>query len=258
MTKEVNVKYDCRVDSRIAHSYSVIEKDYYMSKEFVKKELVPLLLRIGVLAVIFVAVAINYDRLVNIDVRALVDAAPGEALAIAIAVGIFGLKGFTFVIPAMLIYVSVGMAFDTVTAVLISLAGIALEVAVTYWLGRALGGDYVTRLLSKVKGGDKILGMKNTSKFSTVFVVRLVALPIDFSSLFFGSMKLPFLRYLLFSVLGIAPRVVLFTLLGDGIYEIIPMHLLLKLVLIILPVAAIGFVIRWVIARKKKAAKAKE
>ena len=226
-----------------------------MNKESVKKEILPLLLRMGVLAVIFIAVALNYDRLVNLDVRALVAAAPGEALAVAVAVGIFGLKGLTFVIPAMLVYVSVGMAFDTVTAIIISLAGIALEVAVTYWLGRALGGEYVTKLLKKVKGGDKILGMKNTSGFSTVFVVRLIALPIDFSSLFFGSMKTPFFRYVLFSVLGIAPRVVAFTLLGDSVYEHIPMPLIIKAVLILVPVAAVAFIIRWLVARKKKAAK---
>ncbi len=222
-----------------------------MDKSFVKKELVPLVLRLAVLAAIFVAVALNYDRLVNLDVRALVAAAPNEAAAIAVGIAIFGLKGFTFVIPAMLIYVSVGMAFDLGTALFISLCGIALEVAVTYWLGRALGGDYVTRLLGKVKGGDKVLGMKNKSKFSTVFVARLVALPIDFSSLLFGSMKIPFVRYLLFSVVGIAPRVILFTKLGDGIYDVIPMHLILKAVLIALPIAAAVFVVRWLIKRKK-------
>lgn len=222
-----------------------------MDKSFVKKELVPLVLRLAVLAAIFVAVALNYDRLVNLDVRALVAAAPNEAAAIAVGIAIFGLKGLTFVIPAMLIYVSVGMAFDLGTALFISLCGIALEVAVTYWLGRALGGDYVTRLLGKVKGGDKVLGMKNKSKFSTVFVARLVALPIDFSSLLFGSMKIPFVRYLLFSVVGIAPRVILFTKLGDGIYDVIPMHLILKAVLIALPIAAAVFVVRWLTKRRK-------
>lgn len=222
-----------------------------MDKSFAKKELVPLLLRLAVLATIFIAVAINYDRLINLDVRALVAAAPGEAAAIAVAIAIFGLKGLTFVIPAMLVYVSVGMAFDLGTALFISLCGIALEVAVTYWLGRALGGDYVAKLLGKVKGGDKVLGMKNKSKFSTVFFARLFALPIDFSSLLFGSMKIPFVRYLIFSVVGIAPRVILFTTLGDGIYEIIPMHLILKAVLIVLPVVAAVFVVRWLIKRKK-------
>lgn len=223
-----------------------------MDKSFVKKELVPLLLRLALLVAIFAAVALNYDKLVNLDVRAIVDAAPNKIGAAAIAVSIFGLKGFTFIIPAMLIYVSVGMAFDTGTALLISLVGIALEVTVTYWLGRVLGGDYVTKLLGKVKGGDKVLGMKDKSKFSTVFVARLIALPIDFSSLLFGSMKLPFFRYLILSVVGIAPRVILFTLLGEGANRFLPKDLLLKAVLIALPLVAIIFVVRWLIKHKSK------
>ena len=84
-----------------------------MNKTFVKKELVPLLLRLTLLVGIFVAVALNYDKLVNIDVRSIVDAVPSKVGAVAIAISIFGLKGFTFIIPAMLIYLSVGMAFDT-------------------------------------------------------------------------------------------------------------------------------------------------
>ncbi len=223
-----------------------------MNKEFVKKELLPLVIRLLVLGGIFTAVATNYDKLVNIDVRALVNSASSEYLAAAVCVGVFALKGLTFVIPAMLIYVSVGMAFDIGTALFISLCGIALEVAVTYWLGRALGGDYVRRLLSKAKGGDKILNMKDSGKFSSLFVIRVLPVfPIDFASLFLGSIKLPFIRYLLISVLGIAPRVVLFTVLGDGIYEVFPMAMLLKIVLILLPVAATVFVVRWLVKRRK-------
>lgn len=223
-----------------------------MNKEFVKKELLPLVIRLLVLGGIFTAVATNYDKLVNIDVRALVNSASSEYLAVAVCIGVFALKGLTFVIPAMLIYVSVGMAFDIGTALFISLCGIALEVAVTYWLGRALGGDYVRRLLSKAKGGDKLLNMKDSGKFSSLFVIRVLPLfPIDFASLFLGSIKLPFIRYLLISVLGIAPRVVLFTVLGDGIYEVFPMDLLLKAVLVIIPIAAAVFVVRWLVKRRK-------
>ena len=222
-----------------------------MDKSFVKKELAPLLLRLALLVGIFAAVALNYDKLVNIDVRSIVDAVPNKIGAIAVGISIFGLKGFTFIIPAMLIYVSVGMAFDTGTAMFISLCGIALEVTVTYWLGRALGGDYVAKLLGKVKGGDKVLGMKDKSKFSTVFVARLVGLPIDFSSLLFGSMKLPFFRYMILSVVGIAPRVILFTLLGEGANRFLPKELLFKAVLVAIPVVAVVFVVRWLIKRKK-------
>ena len=198
------------------------------------------MLRLGVLAVLFTLVLINYDSLVNLDVRKIVEAAPGEAAAILVGMGIFVLKGFTFVIPAMLIYVSVGMAFDLSTALFISICGIALEVAVTYWLGRALGGEYVHKLIKKAKGGEKLLNMQDKSKFSSLFVIRLLPVfPIDFASLFLGSIKLPFVRYMLISVLGIAPRVIAFTLVGDKVYELFPMELLLKAVLCIVPVVAV-------------------
>ncbi len=224
-----------------------------MNKAFIKKELLPLIIRLGFLAAIFAAVALNYDRLVNLDVRALVSGAPSQAAAVIVAALIFVLKGFTFVIPAMLIYVSVGMAFDLATALCISLCGIAMEVAATYWLGRALGGEYVTKLIKKAKGGEKLLNMQDKSKFSSLFVIRfLPVFPIDFTSLFLGSIKLPFVKYLLVSVLGIAPRVIAFTAVGEGVYEIIPMDLLLKLVLIALPIAAVVFVVRWFIKRKKE------
>ncbi len=230
-----------------------------MNKEFINKELLPLIIRLIILAAIFTAVALNYDRLVNLDIRSIVEAAPSYTAAVIIAILIFLLKGFTFVIPAMLVYVSVGMAFDIGTAIFISIFGITLEVAAAYWLGRALGGEYVTRLIKKAKGGEKLLNMQDKSKFSSLFAIRfLPVFPIDFTSLFLGSIKLPFLKYLAVSVIGIAPRVILFTALGDGVYELIPMDLLLKAVLIILPAVALVFIIRWAVKQKKKEAETAE
>lgn len=230
-----------------------------MNKEFVKKELLPLLLRLVVLAVLFILVALNYDSLVNIDVRALMAGAPSEVAAIAVGIAIFLLKGLTFVIPAMLIYVSIGMAFDLGTALFISLCGIAVEVSVTYLLGRILGGEYVSRLIKKAKGGEKLMNMKDKSKFSSLLVIRLLPVfPIDFASLFMGSIKLPFVKYLIISVLGIAPRIIAFTLVGDSIYEFFPMDLLLKAVLVLVPVIAVVFVVMWIVKQKKKLRAEKE
>ncbi len=223
-----------------------------MDKKLDAKKIVSLVLRVAVAAAILIAVVLNYDRLTNLDIRAIVNSVPGTVAPIAIAIGIFGLKGMVCVIPAMLVYLSVGMAFDVGTALFISICGITLEVTVTYWLGRALGGEYVHKLLSKVKGGDKVLNMKDKGKFSTVFVARFCGIPIDFSSLLFGSMKLPFLPYMLVSVLGIAPRVIILTLLGDGVYKMLMNDLLPTALMIIVPVAAVVFVVRWLIIRKKK------
>ena len=210
------------------------------------------LLRVTVAMVIFVVAVIYYDELKNIDVRAIVEGSSSVAFAIATIWGIYFVKAVLFIIPASLIYISIGMAFDTPVACLISLVGIILEVTVTYYLGLFLGGDYVNKQLAKTKGGKKILDMKLNENFPTLLGIRaLPVFPIDFVSLFWGASKCRFPRYFVASVIGIMPRVILFTILGDGIYDYIPIHLIIKIVIICIPIGAIIYLIRHFVKLKK-------
>lgn len=220
-----------------------------------KKEILQAALKIAVALAVFIAVLCNYDTLTHLDMRTLAAAAPSLLAAILTVLGVYVLKGLVFVIPASLFYISVGMAFEPLTAVAVNLAGILLEVTVSYVFGRFLGGAYITKLLQSKKGGQRILEMQNKrSGAASVFVMRLLPVfPIDFVSLFLGGSKYPFVKYLLLSVAGIAPRVILFTLLGDTIYDYIPMRLIITLIVIAVPVAAIAVLIRMLYRRKKSA-----
>lgn len=203
------------------------------------------LLRVAVAMIIFVVAVIYYDELKNIDVRAIVEGSSSVYLAVATIWGVYLVKSVLFIIPASLIYISIGMAFSPVTACLISLVGIIIEVTGTYFLGRFLGGDYVEKLLRKSKGGQKILDMKLNDNFPALLGIRaLPVFPIDFVSLFWGASKCKFPRYFLASVIGIMPRVVLFTILGDGIYDYIPIHLIIKIVIFAIPVVSVVYLIR--------------
>lgn len=220
-----------------------------------KKEILQAALKIAVALAVFIAVLCNYDTLTHLDMRTLAAAAPSLLAAVLTVLGVYVLKGLVFVIPASLFYISVGMAFEPLTAVAVNLAGILLEVTVSYVFGRFLGGAYITKLLQSKKGGQRILEMQNKrSGAASVFVMRLLPVfPIDFVSLFLGGSKYPFVKYLLLSVAGIAPRVILFTLLGDTIYDYIPMRLIITLIVIAVPMAAIAVLIRMLYRRKKSA-----
>ncbi len=210
------------------------------------------LLRASVAMIIFVIAVINYEKLKNIDVRAIVDASSSVIFAILTIWGVYLVKSVLFIIPASLIYISIGMAFPTVNACLISLVGIILEVTVTYFLGLFLGGDYVNKLLAKSKGGRKILDAKINDNFPAFLVIRaLPVFPIDFVSLFWGASRAKFPRYFFASVIGIMPRVILFTILGDGIYDYIPIHLIIKIVIFAIPVGVAVYLIRHFIKMKK-------
>ena len=216
------------------------------------KETLKVLLRVAVAMIIFAAAVINYEKLKNIDIRQIVDASSNMIIAIGTIWGVYLVKSVLFILPASLIYISIGMAFDTPVACLISLVGIILEITVTYYLGLFLGGDYVNKLLSKTKPGKKILDMKLNENFPTLLGIRaLPVFPIDFVSLFWGASKCRFPRYFIASVVGIMPRVVLFTILGDGIYDYIPIHLIIKLIIFAIPIGAIIYLIRHFVKTSK-------
>ncbi len=217
------------------------------------KEILSVSARIMVALAIFIAVVLNYDKLVNLDLRALVGSIGVIWYAYLAVIGVYALKSVVFVVPAMMIYVSVGISFDTPVALLLNFIGLAVEVTITFFLGKFLGGEYVRKLLEKNKGGQKLLNVKTKTKNSFLFVARVVpAFPIDFTSLFLGSSDFKFISYFLISMLGIYPRVLLFTIIGDSIYKYIPKELIIKLIIIAIPVAIIGFVIYRSLKKRRK------
>ena len=207
-----------------------------------------------IVSVIIIAVIIwKYDDLKTLDIRGLIEASSGIVAAVATILGIYFLKSLVFVVPASLIYIAVGMAFPAHWAILINAIGILIEISATYLFGVIMGGNYVIRRIQKFKYGHKILELHGKNKLSAIFAIRaLPVFPIDLVSLFFGAVKMNFLHYTVISFFGIMPRVVLFTVLGDGLYDYVPMQKLAMIAAAILPVALIVWVIRYAFKSTKK------
>lgn len=199
--------------------------------------------------VIFIVVILNYNKLKNLDVGALVAAAPSVWAAYAIVLGIYAVKAVLFVIPASMIYLSVGMAFPVPVAVALNCAGIALEITISCFLGRLLGGDKVDKLLRGKKGYEKLEKFKDKGRFAFVFLLRFSSFPIDFGSLFFGASGFAFPSYFLMSLCGILPRVIVMTIVG----EVIPMKYMLIAVLCAVPAVLVCFAVNAVRKKKKGA-----
>ncbi len=214
---------------------------------------VGLAVRIVVSVMIIALIIWKYDDFKNIDIRALVEASSGVVAAVAAILGIYLLKSLVFVVPASLIYIAVGLAFPTHWAILINAVGILIEVSATYFFGIVMGGPYVVNKLKKIKYGDKILELHGKNKLSAIFAIRaLPVFPIDIVSLFLGAVRMRYLPYLLLSLGGILPRVILFTILGDGLYDYVPMQKLATIAAFLLPVALIVWVVRYAMKSKKK------
>lgn len=216
-----------------------------------KKDKILNIIKITVAAAIFVTAVLNYKTLSEIDIRLLVASASSFAVAVMLILGVYVVKAILLVLPASVIYISVGVALDTKTAVIVNVIGIAIEVIITYFLGKFLGKDAVEKKLRGTKGGDKLLSMKDKNKNLATFIIRFVpAFPIDFSSLFMGAFDFKFLPYFLCSVAGLAPRVIAFTILGDKIYDLIPMKYIVLIAICAIPVAGVAVVIKKLVGKK--------
>lgn len=216
------------------------------------KNILGLVARIAVSFVIIAVIFWKYEELKNIDVRAIVDASGTLAVAIISILGVYLLKSITFVVPASIVYIAVGMAFDWWVALLINAAGIALEVTATYFFGRVMGGKKVVEKVEKTKYGEKLLKMQSKNKVSALLAIRfLPVFPIDIVSLLLGAMRTPFGQYIAVSLGGILPRVILFTILGDGLYKYIPMQKLVIFAVILIPVALAVWIVRYAVKTMK-------
>lgn len=221
-----------------------------------KKEKVLNILKIVLAAAIVLTAILNYDRLSNLDVRALIDGASSLFVAELIIIGVYALKSVLFVIPASLIYLSVGLAMDTWRAVVVNMLGIAVEITITFLLGKFLGKSAVEKKIKGTKMGDKMLNMQDKNKNLAILGIRFIpAFPIDFSSLFMGAFDFKFLPYFFFSLLGLAPRVIGFTIIGDAIYDLIPMKYIVLIAIIAVPAALIAMVIKKKFGKKNGAEK---
>lgn len=208
--------------------------------------------RIIVSVFIIVFIIWKYDELKNIDIRALVDSSSSVFAAVGLIWGVYLLKSVTFILPASLVYIAVGMCFPAHWAILINAVGIMLEVSVSYLFGIIMGGPYVKNKLEKNKYGEKILKLQEKNKLSAIFVIRVLPVfPIDLVSLLLGAVRMKFLQYFLVSIGGILPRVILFTILGDGIYDYFPMQKIVVIAAILIPVALVVWVIRYAIKMSK-------
>lgn len=233
-----------------------------------KKDIFLTILKVAVALTLFVIAIVHYDTLSTISVADLTSFTTNVPLIAVVVLAIYFVKALVFVIPASLIYVAVGAVFAGIipdpvaaalTAVAVNLAGIFIEVSATYLLGRFLGKDAVYRLLSKREAGKKILEKNLGDKASVLLAIRAIpAFPIDWISLFYGAAGCHYLKYALTSLLGLSWRVILFTIIGDGVFSWIPMDKIILIAICLIPVGVVYYLIKKFVLDPKKKAKEAE
>ncbi len=167
-----------------------------------------------------------------------------------ISVGLMILQSIIAPIPAFLIVFANGMAFGTIPGWLLSLFGQTLAAAVCFGIARALGRDVVRALIGKF-GLESADGWFARWGLLGLFITRLVpGIGFDAISYAAGLTKMPFRTFILVTLAGSGPQLLLYSFLGENATEYVWLLLALT-VAVALTVGAVAFIKAW---RQKRAA----
>jgi uncharacterized membrane protein YdjX (TVP38/TMEM64 family) len=122
---------------------------------------------------------------------------------------------FLFVVPNVLVMVISIVIYGPVWGSLISLVGVFCSSSLGYVLGRYLGPITVNKLI-KVNTQNKIRAFIERYGVGAIAITRLASLSNDSLSIVAGLLKMSYRKYILATLAGIIPLIVLLAIYGKN------------------------------------------
>ncbi len=170
------------------------------------------------LAFVFIFIIFIYYSRTNqmFSIQNLLNYSPENVLAaILFFLFLYTIKSCILILPLPILQIVVGIAFNPLLAFSINFLGLIITSTVAYGIGLALGKNRVESFLNQFKKGEELTKQGHYNEGIFVFTIRSIGLvAIDLAGMFFGSVQTPFMRYLVFSTLGLIPSMCITTFIG--------------------------------------------
>ncbi|SHE82319.1 TVP38/TMEM64 family protein [Alkalibacter saccharofermentans] len=120
-------------------------------------------------------------------------------------------------IPMKGLFIATGLILPFHLAILTTFTGLYLHLSVGYLLGRRFGKDRVEKMIEGSKKAHDIMEYGEKNGLVICAASRNIpGPPVDIVNMFFGAAGVPYPIYITGSLLGFAPGVFLFTLMGES------------------------------------------
>ena len=134
--------------------------------------------------------------------------------------GLFLLKGMDFFMPSGLLYAADGIMFPMPLDLALNFLGAAVMLTPGFFAGKALGQPIVRYIEEKQPKFRRLADVPLRSELTIAILLRAIGLPVTAASLYMGAVRMRFGPYLLGSLLGLAPLIVAYTVMGDGLGDL--------------------------------------
>lgn len=208
------------------------------------KPVIPSLLRLIPLMAILVLITLFVVRNGASAVGTLVDRFHDRLWVTTIAfMGLFLLKSVSFGLPFALLYVGVGSIYPLGWALLVNILGIVVNMQIPYFIGRYTGGVFVQRLVGKFPRLERLEAFSHHSAFLFAFMTKFIGkIPHEITNALLGSLKIPYIPYVVGGLLGLLPTMVATTMVGNRLDEPSSPTFIISLVFVVL-LTIISFVL---------------
>ncbi len=154
----------------------------------------------------------------DISAQDIVSFTPNNTLAaLGVLLALYLLKSVTVITSVRLLQIAVGIMFPLQWALLINVVGLVITFTIPYLFGRAKGHSALSTTAEQSSFLDKLMRLgKNDTFMASLSVRGVILLPLDPPSMYFGASGAPYLKFLLGSILGSLPTLIVRTVLGES------------------------------------------
>ncbi len=186
-----------------------------------KKNLSERLLPLAVVLIFALSLGVSmYMKKHNLGLERLIGIeGGGMVMAIFIALLLFAIKGVVMFIPLSGLYLAVGAVMnDEIIAFLVNLTGIVICLSIAYFNGTKITVERAKEIYRKFPKIKMLDDFESENSLLFSFLIRIFGIvPCDVVSMYCGIKKIPYKEYLLGSVTGMIPGLILTGIIGANI-----------------------------------------
>lgn len=134
--------------------------------------------------------------------------------------GLFLIKAIFPIYPTSTVCFLTGAFFPMYFAVPLNIVGLIVQFSVKYFWGKKFGAPYAWKWMKKNEGLRHAIQQKGKGNTALLFALRLVpSVPVNGFSALYGSFSYGYLKFILVSVAGFMPKLLIFAIVGRNLYD---------------------------------------
>ncbi|SDM27996.1 TVP38/TMEM64 family protein [Halarsenatibacter silvermanii] len=172
------------------------------------------------LALIILALLFSFGRdLIELDIEEFVLETENHFRSITTIFLLLVIKAVFFFLPGPVLYTLFGMLLSPSLAFLTICGALFLNFSLAYFIGFLLGYDFVKKFIKKSDKLQEIFALNPRDNPELVFLIRLLPLPLEPVSITLGSTGIEYWKYIIISLLGMAPKLLIYVLIGHILFH---------------------------------------